>query len=607
MNQTFALTVLKPIALLFAAALLPLTMLASPPDAPSDYETLTTGLGLGILFEPQLGQGPSTALNSPYTAHHGDVIEAAGFTSVRLRIDMDQFTASSSGPNNTLSTHFMIDLQFAVTNLLARRTNSFYVLISPKGLEDGTLASELLMSNWWNQIAFRFSNTTHRLIFNLMNEPLIRSGEFTNLAQVESMYRALTTAIRPSNPTRYLVYAQVHDEYMNGATKVVKTPYSDSGPGETDFIHFATPTNAGPYRIYDSHFLGDETPSGEDKRAAKIRQAWEFRQYHKYPVWSGAWNYGAWNTSWSTAAVARVTQMLKDANIPGTYLMFNSSQTSIYDPVGSDRDNDSISDEWTQPAYPPIITARNPIVWNSHTPYWTNSFHPQSDSYVKANTPTDAPGETAGLQVRQLGGSFERTTYLKFNLARQQPGTVLSAILKIKSRTLVPGDTIQARLAAHSEWDERSLNYNTRPAVGSTVFDSKVVNTTNTWYEFDVTAAITNNGIYTLALTTPQNNLTEFFSRDQGDPDWLAGPDLIVVVDSSGYRQLKTPIALGGGNYQFSLRGTPGENYALEHTTNLPSVNWQPLMTNQVGLNGQVLFTNTPATPADYFRARLVP
>ncbi len=269
-------------ALLLAGSLLPvLDTPAAPPDAPPDYETLTTGLGLGILFEPQLGQGPDSNLNDPYLPQYGDVIENAGFTSVRLRIDMDQFSASSSGPNNTLSTQFMNDLQFAVTNLLSRRTNSMYVLISPKGLEDGAAASELLMSNWWNQIAFRFSNTTHRLIFNLMNEPLIRSGEFTNMAQIESMYRALTTAIRPSNPTRYLVYCQVHDEYVSGTARIENTAYSDAGPGETDFIHCAIPTNAGPYRIYDSHFLGDESPAGEDKRTAKIRQAWEFRQFYK--------------------------------------------------------------------------------------------------------------------------------------------------------------------------------------------------------------------------------------------------------------------------------------------------------------------------------------
>jgi hypothetical protein len=404
-----------------------------------------------------------------------------------------------------------------------------------------------------------------------------------------------------------LVYCQVRDEYVNGTTKLVNTPYSESGPGETDFNHCPTPTNAGPCRIYDAHFLGDENPAGEDKRAARIRQAWEFRQFYKYPVWSGAWNYGAWDTSWSTAAVARVTRMLKDASIPGTYLMFNSSQTSIYDDVGSDRDNDSISDEWTRPDYPPIITAGNPVVWNRHAPVWTNSFHPEADAYVRANQPNDVAGETSLLQVRTLNGSFERTAYLKFNLARLQPGPILSATLKVKSRTQAPGDTIQVRLAANNNWTERAMAYSNRPPVGSAVFDSKVVSSTNTWYEFNVSAAITNNGIFTLALTSTNNSLTEFFSRDQAAPDWLAGPDLIVTVDRTNYHRLQGPVPIGGGNCQFAMQGNANTGYVLEHTASLNPGNWQPIQTNQVSTGGNVLFTNSMARPTDYFRVRLLP
>lgn len=579
---------------------------AAPPDAPPDYETLTTGLGLGILFEPQLGEGADTLLNDPYLPLYGDQIEAAGFTSVRLRIDMSQFTASAGpAPDYALSTNFMSDLEFAVTNLLSRRTNSMYVLISPKGLEDNTAESELLMSNWWRQVAVKFQDSTHRLIFNLMNEPNINASEFTNLTRIESMYRALTDAIRPSNPTRYLVYYRANDEYMDGATKVKNTPYSDAGPGETDFNHCQIPTNAGPYRIYDFHVLGDESPDGEDKRTARIRQAWEFRRAYGYPVWSGAWNYGAWDTSWSTAAVARVTQKMKDADMPGTYLMFNSSLTSIYDTPATDRNTNGIYNEWSQPDYPPIITARNPIRWNSRAVLPTNSFHAQQDAYVKANLPGEVNGENAYLLVKS--GSTARNAYLKFNLARQPYGTITSATLKLRAYA-APGDTIQVSLAAHSNWDERNLVFSNAPAIGSTIIDSHAVGSSNTWYEFNVTAAVTNDGIYTFVLTSTGTGLTEFYSRDA---DWLSGPDLIVVSDLSWTNSLGLEsVSATESNVTLNFSGPAGLVSTVQRATNLLApITWLAISTNTFGTNGQFeIVDGFPGSPAfGFYRLAVQP
>jgi len=590
MNRSKALRGLSR-ALIAAGCTAACFVRAVPPDAPPDYETLTTGLSLGLLYEPQLGEGTDTALSDPYITHFGDEIENAGFTSVRLRIDMDQFWASSGpAPDYTLSTNFMHDLELVVTNLLARRTNSMYVIVSPKGLEDGTALSEQIMSNWWKQIAVKFQHQTHRLIFNLMNEPNINSSEFGNLAQIESMYRALTDAIRPSNPTRYLVYYRAHHEYMDGTNKVKNTPYSDAGPGETDFNHCAIPTNAGPYRIYDFHVLGDESLDGEDKRTACIRQAWEFRQFSKYPVWSGAWNYGAWDTAWDTGAVARVTQKLKDANIAGTYLMFNASLTSLYDSFDSDRNNNGIHNEWTQPDYPPIITARNPIVWNSNTLYPINSFHAQSDAYVKANLPGEVNGEGNYLLVKDLGGGMARSAFLKFNLVRQPFGPVSSAILKVRAY-MAPGDTIQVRLAAHSNWDERNLAFSNAPAFGSVVCDSQVIGSSNTWYEFNVTTAITNNGTYTFVLTSTGTGLTAFYSRDA---DWLSGPDLIVTTDLSWTNTIGMSVASATDtNVTLTLTGPAGLPGNVPRATNLLApVAWVNINTNRFGTNGQFAFAD---------------
>jgi hypothetical protein len=156
------------------------------------------------------------------------------------------------------------------------------------------------------------------------------------------------------------------------------------------------------------------------------------------------------------------------------------------------------------------------------------------------------------------------------------------------------------------------MAFTNRPAVGSTVFDSKVVGSTNTWYEFNVTAAITNNGIYTFALTTDDNNLTEFYSRDQGTPDWLSGPDLI-VTSAPIYSQtnlIQSIVDLGAGAFQLTFQGTPGAEYYLVASADLaaPMTTWSPVIgsTNTAPApGGRWSFTVNAGAP-HYYRLRAV-
>lgn len=533
---------------LAALLVLPGTIIAAPPDLPPDYETLTTGLGIGILYEPCIGNDTDGNLNDVYITEYGDEFEKNGFQSVRLRLGMDAFTLSVTGtyPNQLLTRDFFDGekgLTRVVDDLLARNNNTMYVLISPKGLENGTLEDQIQMAVWWKQIAEEYKDYTHRLIFNLMNEPLIREGEFLDMTAVEELYQALTDAIRPSNPTRYLVYYQIHDERMEGATRLDDTPFSETGPGATDFNHMALPTNHNGYLLFDVHFLGSEDSegNGEGKRDERLRHAWEFREATGYPVWSGAWNWGAWDTAWDTNEVAELVQLMKDKGIPGTYLMFNSSNTSIYDGNGNDNDNDGIYNEWTQPEYVPIVTSRNPIFWQKDQVHPITMYAPQHDGTADSRSP-DTVVDAEGTKDMQIDED-NRVSYLKFNVCRLPDGEVAYAKLRIKARR-ESGDTISVHLADHSNWDESDsdansvsgLDWNSAPSYGA-VLDSVLVNVADSeialdttlndgdwldpqtyshgsWYELDVSSAVTGPGTYSFALVGANGALTKFYSRD---------------------------------------------------------------------------------------------
>jgi hypothetical protein len=521
-----------------------------------------------VLFEPCLGAAPDDNLCDPWSAQYGAEIENAGFTSVRLRIDMASFTANSTGayPDQSLTSAFFDGpggLTAIVDELLARRGGAMYVMISPKGLESGTANDEVQMTKWWAEIADHYKNYTHRLIFNLMNEPLIRAGEFTDLATVQSLYQSLTSEIRKTNPTRYLIYYHVRDEFVSGGLIRERTPFSDTGPGESDFTHLdLNAIDHRGYLILDAHFLGSEDAlgNGEGKRDERIRQAWEYRIATGYPVWSGAWNWGAWDTSFDTVELGELADLMKAKGVPGTYLMFNSTNTSLYDGTNTDRDGDGIFNEWTRPEYPPIIVSRNPIVWNAPAADPTTLYAPRHDGYAWN-------GGTPDLQARtfQVDANAVKIGYLKFDVNRLPPGVISSAKLYLKAQT-ANGDVVGVYRANDSFWDESdadgnptpALLYATRPGFDPAPLASATVSVGDngsapdvavnavdpldpaaysdpSWTAFDVTAAITGEGTYSFAIVGTSGAQTNFWSRDSdgsvaGVGTWKYYPRLVVTV-----------------------------------------------------------------------------
>ncbi|MDB6018253.1 MAG: parallel beta-helix repeat [Pedosphaera sp.] len=84
-------------------------------------------------------------------------------------------------------------------------------------------------------------------------------------------------------------------------------------------------------------------------------------------------------------------------------------------------------------------------------------------------------------------------------------------------------------------------------------------------------------------------------------------PVTVIVYNPEGLNQLHPPSLLGGGVAVLTYMGIPGNQYALDSTTNLAApITWTAVATNFAGSDGIVNFTNMSFAPANFFRTRSV-
>jgi hypothetical protein len=154
---------------------------------------------------------------------------------------------------------------------------------------------------------------------------------------------------------------------------------------------------------------------------------------------------------------------------------------------------------------------------SSHTPTATNTgsissftFIPVADSYVNADSPTTNYGTSTTLRV---DGSPIVRSYLRFTVQGLN-GTVRKATLRIFANS-GSSSSLVASAVSNNTWTESTINFNNAPPLGSSLGSSSPV-TSGTWISIDITAYITGNGTYNLALTTPGGTAISLASRQSG-------------------------------------------------------------------------------------------
>ena len=135
---------------------------------------------------------------------------------------------------------------------------------------------------------------------------------------------------------------------------------------------------------------------------------------------------------------------------------------------------------------------------------------PMADSYVASDLPAKNYGTSTILRI---DGSPITMSYLRFTV-QGLSGTVTRATLRIFANSATSASCV-ANGVSDNTWTEAGITYSNAPPLGSAYGSSGPINT-GTWISMDVTAYITGNGTYSLALTTSGSTAVSLASRESG-------------------------------------------------------------------------------------------
>ncbi len=138
------------------------------------------------------------------------------------------------------------------------------------------------------------------------------------------------------------------------------------------------------------------------------------------------------------------------------------------------------------------------------------TFNPNADAHVRQAAPTANYGSSTTLLSDAVDGGGAAEANVRFNVSGVS-GTVQRAVLRIwvtnKSNN---GPSVYRSDAA---WSEASLDWTTRPArLGGAVATAGAIATG--WYEYDVTSALSGDGLFSFTLVPTSSDGLDFSSRE---------------------------------------------------------------------------------------------
>jgi hypothetical protein len=174
------------------------------------------------------------------------------------------------------------------------------------------------------------------------------------------------------------------------------------------------------------------------------------------------------------------------------------------------------------PTSGPTSTAVSPVV----TPTSVQSssgkitFKPVADAYITAAIPNTNYG---GSQMIRFDANPVVKGYLTFNVQG-----VTAPIATVKLRIYANSSSSRGcnvYIVPNSSWGERSITYNNAPPLSNQIGSSGSFRS-STWIEVDVTALVTGNGTFSLALVGVNSTAVSLASRESGSH----APQLIITT-----------------------------------------------------------------------------
>lgn len=189
-------------------------------------------------------------------------------------------------------------------------------------------------------------------------------------------------------------------------------------------------------------------------------------------------------------------------------------------PVSSSTPAQNVNPTDTPTLLSPIST---PTTTPTATPQPENleTFLSEADAYVRQSEPGMNFGEKSTLRVD--GGNDPEQSVIRFTVTKVT-GAVESAILRLYTTTNGSNDG-PAVYASDASWSEDEITWNNRPTSNEDALDNVEETGTETWVEYDVTAAVAGNGTYDFVLVPDSKDAVQFSSREGDHP-----PELVVSV-----------------------------------------------------------------------------
>jgi FtsP/CotA-like multicopper oxidase with cupredoxin domain len=154
-----------------------------------------------------------------------------------------------------------------------------------------------------------------------------------------------------------------------------------------------------------------------------------------------------------------------------------------------------------------------------------------ADTCGLASDPNANFGSASTLQV---DGDSAKHAFIRVQVTNVGSATVISAVLRMRvaSGSRAASDSGGRVHVAPCAWDEATMTWNTRPLMSAAVLDSAGPVATGAVVEFDVTAAITGDGIFCFGLDSLSSDGVDYNSREAAS----GRPEVIVSVSggSSG-------------------------------------------------------------------------
>jgi hypothetical protein len=160
----------------------------------------------------------------------------------------------------------------------------------------------------------------------------------------------------------------------------------------------------------------------------------------------------------------------------------------------------------------------------------TLTFNPTDDAFVWSAYPSNNYGGSSNLRVRKTSES--QVAYFKFNVTGLS-GSVVSAKLRLLCADASPdgGGVYKVSnnfLNSSTPWTESGLLWTNAPAVSGSALSSTGSVSVGQTVEWDVTTAVTANGVYSFAIKNGSSDAVYYSSKEGAQ-----APQLVITTSST--------------------------------------------------------------------------